>query len=272
MQMSRGVAASIAILCGLLTACERGGSEDPGEADADGPADDGGDSDAGALLATGEVCSSASECEGKQCIQLNRPVQSRVCSTACQDDADCQAERAYVCGTGTGGVAQCMPPCGSGVACVGGRPVLCSEVSGQCQQCGCPSGEVCGLDGSCSSGGDREVGVACQRDDQCKSQHCSASAGVCRVGAGQPCTASNCDLCIKVSPKAPTFCTRSCQRDSDCQGGVCTNRECLPRCAAELGDPYCPDGACQTRYPDGMNATETAYFCPCYLLDCTAVK
>jgi hypothetical protein len=275
MQKSPRLAVVFAVICHLSTACERGGSDEP---DADGLADDEadsgapGDSGAEALLATGEPCSSANQCQGDQCIQLNRAV-GHVCTSACEDDGDCQEEVNYVCGVGAGGVAQCLPPCGSwGVACVDSRPVLCTELIGHCQQCGCPSGAACNPDGSCNSGGGRGVGVACQRDDQCQSQHCSASAGVCRVGVGETCTASNCDLCIKVSAKAPTFCARRCQRDDDCHGGVCagTTKECRPRCAALSGDPYCTDGVCQARSPDGLNATETAYFCPCTLSNCTA--
>jgi hypothetical protein len=63
------------------------------------------------------------------------------------------------------------------------------------------------------------VGAQCESDRECASHNCSPYAKICRVAAGEPCVAANCDMCLTWA--GGSACSRTCDDQSDCNSLIC---------------------------------------------------
>lgn len=118
-------------------------------------------------------------------------------------------------------------------ACVNGATLDCATAKlvgpVSCDACACPSGQYC-QDDHYTCGPVVDIGAACTKDAECGSGNCLKS-GVCGVGFGAPCTASNCDRCrVDTKDATATECTR------DCKAGVVG----CPQDWLCVLDPYAP--------------------------------
>lgn len=236
----------------------------------DSPSANGGGSsgDSGTPGPLGASCESNGDCVSGTCLKgaathmstLDLPI----CSQSCNVDGDCPPESKLVCGTGPSGSSMCTPNCGetNGYACVDGRSVACSQVGNtKCGQCGCPAGERCSADGElCNTLSD--LGTACVADGDCLSDNCGDD-GSCRVAIGDPCDATNCDMCLTKGDYS--FCSKICLTRGECDGSACLKPvgeedfSCRPICT-RIDDPTCPE-TCQVA--DSGGESETGFYCRC---------
>lgn len=230
----------------------------------------------GALL--GADCTKARDCASAVCLKPNKHSGVAFCSQGCSADKDCQGERTadgqkLVCGIGLEGEKACVRPCAQvpgntsgslgltqAVACIEGVATAC-DFAGQaeCLTCGCPDGQRCEPGVGCQ--GRSEQGGPCRKDADCRTLNCSASAHVCRVPEGQPCTKDNCDRCM-TGPNGFSFCSRECA-NTGCAEGECLAVEgepgyCEPPCSAS-----CP-GTCE-------ESIDKVQYCECADATCPRV-
>lgn len=208
-----------------------------------------------ALRELGQSCSTDATCASGVCAQLSAIRQGEgVCSLACRKDDDCQNGNAqgvrFVCGVGPEQAKLCLPHCDSGyhnLTCVDGVTTSCVEAPERaCGDCGCPENKRCEPDVGCID--QKEVGEECSENEDCISDNCSATAHVCRVHVGLPCTRDNCDWCLS-SSSGYSFCSRKCSYGNECPDGLCLGDttyfvmpqyRCFPPCGGS-----CP-GACRS--------------------------
>jgi hypothetical protein len=104
-----------------------------------------------------------------------------------------------------------------------------------------------------------EIGEKCAVAADCISRHCSATAGMCRVAIGSPCTAANCDRCL-TGPNGYSACSQVCSSSDNVCGDLCVadaashfeftcRAACKPDCPGLCknvfgGGPYCPCEGC----------------------------
>jgi len=167
------------------------------------------------------------------------------CTRACASDSDCSSPIWYLaCGVGANNARMCTFKCGadSKIVCIDGVPTSCATLPETfCAQCSCPSGRRCEKGVGCMPLSD--VGGPCERNTDCRTNNCSTFAHVCRVPAGQACSgAVDCDLCI--SKGSWSYCSRACDNDDDCNGGLCVGNAGTFLCHAPCGvSSVCP-GKC----------------------------
>lgn len=225
---------SVALAAHFASACNDGG--EPEESGAIGDA-----------CRTDDDCRSDLECD------------LRICTRECSSDDDCDdtfcVARAsdQICAPGC--VARDVLP---GYSCVGGRPVLCDDAGPDidCSSCECPDGRCVPGVGCAPKAG---VGETCTADADCDSDNCSRFAGICRVGLGDACDASNCDSCDVLGDWSS--CSRSCQSDFECNGGLCWGSRssgryrCYERCS-DYTARNCP-------VPCTYASAEAGLYCEC---------
>ena len=143
------------------------------------------------------------------------------CTKPCALDTDCTSDLVPVglrCGVLADGSRGCVEACSGGLgapgsfACVDGVPTDCALAPDAfCEVCGCPADLRCVAGVGCQP--KLGLGDACGYDSACLSNHCSATAGVCRVGVGEPCNDQNCDLCL-MATDGWSWCSRNCSSGS----------------------------------------------------------
>jgi hypothetical protein len=261
---------AVALVCvATVAACGDGAEEGPAKVDSGTP--DRSMPEPERKKPGGSPCEENSECESNECYTRHDWI-GGVCAGPCTTDDDCIQVGAggstiLACGL-TEGERRCIENCDQqGISCRDGYPVRCSEVGQEyCEDCGCPEGLACWPGKGCQA--PAEVGMPCESDEHCESQNCSKEAHVCRVAIGEPCTADNCDLCIK--PKdAEAYCSRECSGRGCSDGWLCTSADavngpfhCRRYCAGAT-DPECPG------YCGGVEGTN-AYVCQCF--DCEVLS
>jgi len=214
-----------------------------------------------------EDCATDADCADNEfCTKIesvwHQDLTSGYCTKPCKVDTDCaNGSHPFVplfCGVLSDLSRGCVFRCGaSGIACVDGVPTACAAVNDTyCFECGCPASLTCQWGVGCIER--QPVGSACSEDDNCVSGNCSPTAKICRVAAGCPCTASNCDMCFTYPGTTWTFCSRACTySNDDCgKGGVCLTSEKNPRCYAPCSG--CPTTCAYTNSGDA--AVPTAIF------------
>jgi hypothetical protein len=225
--------AALAILClSLAVGCRHRGDHSDGE-----------------RLDLYDTCFQNADCSSGVCQQVSNErgfgELLSFCSKPCSGDAACAGPIGGFCRPGPAGAPICVPPCGRDnpglFACVGGAPVFCAGLDEtHCESCGCPTDRRCAPGQGCVL--KSEVGEACLRDDDCRTQNCSTFAGVCRVPVGTACRPDDCDVCITSDPaKMPgvsySYCSRECRSGGQCNGGLC-----LSFANTSLGEEW--SGAC----------------------------
>lgn len=220
----------------------------------------------------GALCEEDADCASGQCLDLSSEALSRrICTRPCVDDTACGGS--LRCGVGPTGERQCVPGCGSiGFTCVDGVSTSCAAVAEdetRCGDCGCGRDRPrCVPEVGCFARS--EVGGPCRWDGDCRTNHCSDVAHLCRVAVGQPCTTDDCDLCMR-DEEGWSYCTRRCFAGGDvCNGDPClapsslpSYGTCRPRCLTEGADPACP---AQCR-----RAGTGQLYCECEDPDCATV-
>lgn len=205
------------------------------------------------LAKAGDRCTEDSTCQSGWCREGS-------CRQGCSVDADCTAIQGQSrCGSG----GYCLNECtldrnrlGPTSACVGGIETSCGALdSTYCDVCDglCPA-QRCIAEVGCAPLSD--VGEPCERSSDCRTNNCSAFAGVCRVPLETACDGTNCDLCLSDS-NGWSYCSRECGDDARCPGDRCLGSLdenffwCRPACgtgcqgfcsSSTEGTEFCDEG------------------------------
>ena len=191
------------------------------------------------------TCQTGADCASGVCINFTSG-DNGYCSAACGS----QCPEGMVCGTAPDGSNACMEACVTPNhgntnywGCRNSVPVACAVADeSYCHDCGCPNTLRCEPGVGCQS--KRDVNGPCSLDSDCKSNNCSTYLGVCRVPVQSACSTANCDLCMREPNDNSTFCSRECDDNLQCNGGVCLGGNgyytCSRPCSACGGNiAYC---------------------------------
>ncbi len=202
----------------------------------------------GGTGATGDPCTSASDCAGGACL----PLPGGYCS---QDCAMAPCAAGEVCRP-VAGATSCLKGCASAADCRTGF----SCFQGSCQppctnDASCPTGFGC-TSGTCTPLAGKAEGQPCKVDRDCSSRRCDRNAKVCRLACAvesdcpanetcfiNPFDANNDNSTDSLQPVCIPRRARgspiggSCRQDKDCAQGQCELGVCVTLCQ---GDGSCP--------------------------------
>jgi hypothetical protein len=215
-------------------------------------------------------CRENSDCQSGICVH-HYPKSSSAYDelTYCSKRCDGGCPSALTCGTVADGSQACVEPCSSpdegikgSYGCRDNVPIACDAADPTyCTDCGCPDAtERCEPGVGCQP--KRQVGEVCRDNSDCKSDNCSTYLGVCRVPVFSQCDANNCDRCVTDTVNGSIYCTRSCNGDTDCNGGYCLgygydgSYVCQRPCSACTSDTCNQTNSGSTRFCDCPSCVE----------------
>jgi hypothetical protein len=196
----------------------------------------------------GAACTMDNQCREGLCSPL-----SNECSVVCNQDAHCNQAAGQICATFSFGnsldLGLCTKSCADNASCPAGLVCtinpdpLANDIDQICQQ---PAG-MADLGAPCASANECHTGLclstllynntACTTDAQC------GAGNVCRCPVDQP----NCQAAARRCATVTDRCTRVCDGNSDCTGGVAGNP--LTACSPNIF---------VTR-PDGMTTKQMSF-------------